>query len=229
MTVTTDQLEVDNSDTATKRSTTGLQYELKRCRHGLFLFSLQDIYIGRSLSVYGEYSEHELQALMRLVKPGAWIVEAGSNIGADTVPLARHIGRKGRLLAFEPQRLVHQMLCANLALNGIFNVAARWMACGTGPGELVVPQLDYAKPANFGGVSLKESGPGERIPVVAIDSFHLPRCDLIKADVEGMELAGLQGSIETIRRHWPRLYIENNGQGDSPALIEFLRARPRRR
>ncbi|HMR32114.1 MAG TPA: FkbM family methyltransferase [Geminicoccaceae bacterium] len=222
MTSFNSQSDAEIRETATADSTTVFAYQLKQCRHGLFLINPQDIYIGRSLSVYGEYSEYEIQALISLVQPGAWIVEAGANIGADTVPLARHIGPKGRLLAFEPQRIVHQLLCANLALNGVFNVAARWMACGSGPGELVVPPLDYTKEDNFGGIQLAESGPGERVSVAAVDSFDLQRCDLIKADVEGMEFAVLQGSIATIRRHWPRLYIENNGRGDSPALIDFL-------
>jgi len=44
--------------------------------------------------------------------------EIGANIGAMTVPLARQVP-KGRVIAFEPQRIVSQILSANIQLNGL--------------------------------------------------------------------------------------------------------------
>ncbi len=200
----------------------GLEYRVKACRHGQFLYNARDIYIGRSLDLYGEYGEVEVQFLTKLAKPGDMVVEAGANIGADTVPLARHLGPQGWLLAVEPQRLVHQTLCANVAMNGLANVVTPWCALGAEPGVAVVPPLDYARAGNYGGIALRRDGAGERVPVATIDSFELPRCALIKADVEGMELEVLKGAAATIARHQPRLYLENNGGAGSPALISHL-------
>lgn len=95
---------------------------LKQCRHGMMLYNLNDIYIGRSLDLYGEFSEGEIRVFQQLVKPGQTILEVGANIGAHTVWLAQAVGPTGVVMAFEPQRIVHQTLCANLALNNIFNV-----------------------------------------------------------------------------------------------------------
>ena len=43
----------------------------KDCRHGKLSYLLNDAYIGRSLDVYGEYSEGELELFRQLLRPGA--------------------------------------------------------------------------------------------------------------------------------------------------------------
>jgi FkbM family methyltransferase len=47
------------------------------------------------------------------------VLEVGANIGVFTVPLARFVHPGGRVIAFEPQRIMYQMLCGNLALNAV--------------------------------------------------------------------------------------------------------------
>ena len=55
----------------------------------------------------------------RSIQPGDVVIEVGANIGPHTVFLAQHVGPQGLVLAFEPQRILFQTLCANLALNSI--------------------------------------------------------------------------------------------------------------
>jgi hypothetical protein len=57
-----------------------------------------------------------------------------------------------------------------------------------------------------------------------LDSLDLPACHFVKADVEGMELSVLRGAEQTLRRHRPLLYVENDRQASSPALIEYLQS-----
>ena len=199
-----------------------LPYRSKRCRHGAFLYNTRDRFIGRSLDLYGEYAELELQLLLRLIKPGDIVVDAGANIGAFSVPMARRVGPDVGVLAAEPQRLVYQTLCANVAANGLANVVAHWCGLGTAPGVAVVPPLDHGQENNYGGVGLRAGGAGGRVPVVTIDSLDLPGCALIKVDVEGMELDVLRGAARTIRQRQPRLFVENNGTDRSPPLIAWL-------
>jgi FkbM family methyltransferase len=197
---------------------------LSRTRHGLMLFNRHDQYIGRSLELYGEFSEDEIILLERFVRPGDTVIDGGANIGTHSIPLARMVGAEGRVLAFEPQRLVFQSLCANVALNSLANVDCRQQALGATLGEIVVPRLDPNVPYNFGGVELGQHVRGERVPVVAIDSLSLPACHLIKLDVEGMEEAVLRGASETIRRHQPVLYVENDRKARSASLIAFIQS-----
>lgn len=197
---------------------------LRQCRHGVMLYNINDQYIGTMLDQYGEFSEDENEIFRQILKPGMTVVEAGANVGVHTLAIARQVGPKGRVLAFEPQRSVFQMLGANLALNGLEQVEPHWAAVGSSDGVITVPRLDTTHRQNFGGLSLGAAQQGDSVRLVRLDSLGLPACHLIKADVEGMEVEVLRGATETIRRFTPLIYAENDRQDRSPALIEQLQA-----
>jgi len=194
----------------------------KACRYGQMLYNIHDLYVGRSLDLYGEFSEGEVELFRQAVKTGDWVLDVGANIGAHTLFFARQVGEAGRVLAFEPQRVVFQTLCANMALNSITNVWCYPYATGSEAGEIVVPESDYRRAKNFGGLSLGAASKGERVPLVTLDGLRLPRCDLIKIDVEGMERAVLAGAVETIARCKPFLYVENDRTQQSAELVRFI-------
>ena len=202
----------------------------KLCRYGDMVFNRNDRYIGRSLELYGEFSEIEVELLGRFAGPGALVVEAGANIGSHTVALSRVVGPSGAVIAFEPQRLVYHLLCANLALNSIVNVFAYQKAIGAARGAILVPQLDPETPNNFGGLSLGnpgaggKAGAGEPVEVAALDDMRFPRLDLLKADVEGMEEQVLAGAAKTIAEHRPVLYLEDDREEASAALHQRVRS-----
>lgn len=204
-------------------ATTG-RNRLVRGRHGLVLFNRHDLYIGKSLDQYGEFSEGEGDLFRQIVRPGQTVVEAGANVGAHTLGLARLAGPRGRVYAFEPQRLVFQTLCANLALNSVANVDARCEALGAAAGWTHVPTLDYDQSNNFGGLAVGTAEQGEKTRVSTIDELDLPRLDFLKIDVEGRELAVLEGARRSIERFHPVLYVENDRQDQSPNLIAWLQA-----
>ncbi|MBT4429401.1 MAG: FkbM family methyltransferase, partial [Nitrospinaceae bacterium] len=55
------------------------------CRDGEFIANKNDIYVGRSLIKYGEFSYQEMVLFKALCEPSDVIIEAGANIGAHTV------------------------------------------------------------------------------------------------------------------------------------------------
>jgi FkbM family methyltransferase len=197
--------------------------QLKKCRYGEVLYQPNDSYIGRSFDLYGEFSEGEVALFRELLKPGDTAVDVGASIGAHTVPLARLVGSAGRVAALEPQRLAYYCLCANVALNNLHHVVCHHAAAGAAAGTLVVPAFDPDAELNFGGLSLfalPAGVPGQEVPVRPIDDLLLPACHLLKIDVEGMERQVLAGAAQTIRRHRPFLYVED----DRPDLSAELRA-----
>lgn len=194
---------------------------VKPCRYGMMAYNVHDRYVGRSLDLYGEFSEGEAEMFRRLVRPGDAVLDAGANVGAHTLLFARLVGPSGAVWALEPQRVVFQALCANMALNSVTNARCLPVAAGPGPGEAALPAVDYARPGNFGGLSVG-GGRGERVPVVAIDSLGLPRCRLIKLDVEGAEEGALRGAAGTIARDRPVLYVENDREEKSAGLVRFV-------
>ena len=195
---------------------------IKRCRHGPMMYLPADLYVGRSFDLYGEFSEGEVALFTQIVKPGMLVVDVGANIGAHTVFFAKAVGPGGRVLAIEPQRILYQILCANLALNVVGNTFVQQAGLGSAPGTIQVPPINYGGNFNFGGVSLGAFQGGELVPVITLDSLALPSCHLLKVDVEGMEREVLQGAREALTRHRPLLYVENDRAEKSAALIALL-------
>jgi FkbM family methyltransferase len=193
---------------------------LRFCRHGPMLYNQNDAYVGRSLDLYGEYNEDEWLLLNELVRPHTFVVEVGANLGSHTVALAK---ASSCVFAFEPQRLIYQTLCANIAFNQLTNVFA-WQAA-IGGGHLprtFMPELDPHKPYNFGAVSMQTEPSSEAVVQLTLDSLNIPQCGLLKIDVEGMELDVLRGAAQMIGRFRPYLYVENDRAEKSAALIEHL-------
>ena len=201
-------------------------FKLVQGRHGWFLASFEDIYIGRSLLTYGEYGEIEWQAIAPLVSLARDVVEVGANIGALSVPMARTLAKRGRrLLAVEAQPMIHRQLCANLALNALLNVHAENAACSDAPGWLSFDAPDYHREFNFGAVAMREDGAGrQRVRAVTVDELVPPDFDvgLLKIDVEGFEQRVLEGARATLTRCRPFVYLENDRVEQSRALIEWL-------
>ena len=83
--------------------------------------------ISRFVEVYGEWSELELTIFRDLLHEDSNVVEVVSNIGTHSVPLSRMV-KKGKVIAFEAQRMIHQVLSANCALNNCTNVFAEHFA-----------------------------------------------------------------------------------------------------
>jgi FkbM family methyltransferase len=196
-----------------------MQTETKQCRYGMMTYPPHDRYVGRSLQVYGEYSDLELDFLRMLLRPGDLGLDVGANLGAITIGMAERVGPSGMIHAFEPQREIFDILSANA--HRYPNIIAHCAAVGAAPGAIRVPPRDYDSVGNFGGLALGGEQ-GEKIQLITIDSLNLARLRLMKVDVEGMELEVLRGAAQTIQRCKPALFVENDRDEKSEALISFI-------
>lgn len=194
---------------------------LRRCRYGTMMYLRRDMYVGRSLDLYGEYSEGEVALFRQVLAAGDTVLDIGANIGAHTVAMAQLVGPAGSVYAFEAQRVLLQILCGNVALNEFANVHAFPSAAGRARGRIAVPALDYTRVDNFGGIAIGQGG-GEEVDLVAVDELRLRQVKLIKIDVEGMELDVLQGCEDTLNRCRPLLYVENDRAQQSSSLVAHL-------
>jgi len=195
-----------------------------RGRDAVYLVNENDAYVGRSLIEYGEYCEEEFRILQQMCGTGSFIAEVGANIGAHTVRMAKQVGISGRIIAFEPQPVVFQTLCATVALNSLMNVDCYPFALAEAEETARFPAIDYRVANNFGGISFETLPQGViPIPVRRFDDSYLHgRLDLLKLDVEGMELRVLKGTQQSIERFRPYIYLENDNRDKSPALINWL-------
>jgi len=203
--------------------------KMQQCRYGMMMYNSHDTVIGRSLKVYGEWAQREMDLLKEWIAPGDVVIDVGAYIGTHTLFFARAVSPGGRVIAVEPQRLPFQILCGNIALNSLSNVYTYMAAAGRESGTVSIPAIDYEQSNNFSAFSLlpilASDDPwfGEEVPVMTLDGLKLQKCKLIKIDVEGMEADVLRGSLSTIQKLKPILYVENNNRGDSTELVRLIR------
>jgi FkbM family methyltransferase len=208
---------------------------IKECRWGSFLLLRGDM-ISTFADIYGEWSEMEIRLFQRLLTPQSNVVEIGSNLGLHTVALSK-IAHKGKIICFEPQRIIFQMLCGNIAINNLLNVFPHRAGVSDEDGTISIQSCSYDLSWNYGSFSLdkglstegKFSEPVmmESVRRIALDAFtpiaDLPSLDLLKVDAEQHEIACLKGATATIEKHKPIIFVENNNETHGDALIAFVK------
>ena len=216
-------------------------YEQTKTRHGPFMTLTHDNWVSASLRHYGQWSEGELTLMKSILGPGCVTIDAGANIGAFTIPIARYVGSTGAVYAFEPQQHVFVALASNVALNQLENVRIYNAALGQHSGIAYIPHTKLSKTQNFGSVSIQSSNKNNNdhedlrpIEMISIDQFVLgvdskyqltfTHLDFIKIDVEGSELKCLKGAHQTIEQFRPLMYIENDRVENSRPLIVHMQS-----
>jgi len=190
---------------------------------GPMLLPVGDQYVTASILKDGVYSHAEFSGWLPYLAFGASVVEIGAHCGAHTLALARAVGDRGRVVAVEPQRGLAQMVSGTMALNGLRHVEVRNVGVSNVPGEVVLPNFDYAESGNFGGIVLQDAPEGIVVPVLTLDTMKLGRVDFLKIDVEGMEHQVLQGGNRWIREHRPVIAVEADREPTNKKVIPWLR------
>jgi len=198
-------------------------FRVAATREGLMLYNPVDRYVGASIERYGEFSFFESDLFGKLCRPGDTVFDVGANIGAHTLALARIVGPHGYVYAFEPVRVIFNVLCANVALNGLENVQGVHAVAGRTPGSELIPDLRHDEPGNFGSFDASYFGEGRPVPRIPLDAFaDAENVTFVKIDVEGMEAEVIAGATDLIARHRPVLFVENDRRDRSAALIAQL-------
>ncbi len=189
-------------------------------KHGVFSFCHFDEYIGLSLREYGEFSEIELSLMSKFIMKDDVVFDIGSNIGAFTVPFAKKVGEFGQVYAFEPQRVIYDILQDNVNKNKLKNVKIFNVGMGKKKEELELNEIDYSKVGNFGGVSFKYDSSSftkniknkkYKVKIINLNEFmEIEKCNFMKIDVELMELDILTGGKNFLEKFKPILWIENH-------------------
>ena len=200
--------------------------DLIKMRDGWMLYNKNDLYIGKSIKEYGEWSQGEIDICKKILRPRDVVIEVGSNIGSHTLALAKTVN-KGAVFAFEPQNVIFQNLCSNISMNSITNCFCYQSAVSDKSKEqYFIPNLDYTRQNNFGGISISNEKKDFSIPVEVVtldDKFNnLNTLKILKMDIEGNELNALIGGYNLIKRTKPFIYLENDRLDKSKELIEFI-------
>jgi len=174
----------------------------------------------------------ERDLLEAQVQPGMVVADIGANIGLYTCLLARCVGERGLVYAFEPNPTLFASLETNCRTNEVANVRLHNIALGTRDDRLTLRRARFnsgdnrllrraASPAS-GGVS---------VPVRPLDALLEGRpLDFVKIDVQGWELEvfkGMRGQLagsRPLRIHFEFWPAGLRHAGSDPAeLLAFLR------
>ena len=129
----------------------------------------------------------------------------------------------GCVLAIEAQERVYYALAGNIAINNCFNAIAMHAAVSSELGSIKIPNPNYLTASSFGSLELRQRDGNEFIgqaidysaektvdvQKMTLDTLNFPRVDLIKIDVEGMEMEALEGGRQTIERSRPIVLVES--------------------
>lgn len=187
-----------------------LDWSLADCRYGAMQYFADDDPIGKSLHLYGEWAQNEIDVLSRFIGKGSVVIDVGAHIGSHTLAFSRLVGRTGLVLAFEPQPTIYKILQANVDRNLLSNVEVYNVGVSNRVGKMYLPDIDYGGHSNLGGVSLSSVGDelSGAVDVKPLDDLNLDRIDLLKADVEGMEAYVVEGARSLIAKHGPVVFLE---------------------
>ena len=174
--------------------------------------------IDLAIFLFGVFERRTVLACRRHLRPGDTAIDVGANIGSHTLHLARYVGSRGRVFAFEPTAFAHQKLLANIALNPTLSarIIAEQIMLVDAAERALAPQLYSSWPLTAGApVHAKHLGrlmdtAGAR--AVSLDEYvesaRVSSVALIKVDVDGHECSVLRGAIGAITRFRPVIVME---------------------
>jgi len=148
------------------------------------------------------------------------ILDIGAHIGTHTILYSQLLNCK--VLAFEPQKKIFNILNKNITDNNLTNCTIYNYAVGHDNLQTTLSnmlydgydcKIDYntTKILNYGGIGLGQNG--ESVNMITIDSLNLSACHYIKIDVEGAEILVLIGAYNTINKFKPLIWFEHTDKG----------------
>jgi FkbM family methyltransferase len=179
---------------------------------------LSDDLIGRHIALTGQFDRSIIQVLLNHSRPGDVLLDIGANIGYVSCVFLTRI-KNGTVLCVDPQPGIVELLAKNLAR---FPGRARFEQIALSDNKGTVPFK--VNPKNRGASRIVAEPDAETVLVPQMPAHELlaqmERVDLIKVDVEGLELPIFQSMGGELARLRPRAILfedqARNAAPDSP-------------
>lgn len=192
------------------------------------LVNTKDI-IGWNIAFFGQYERNTNKLLKILCKPSYVVVEAGANIGSETLLLSK-LAHQGKIIAVDPSPWSNRYLNFNIKANRCSNVEILNLALGAEQSKINIHLLPDDFP-NQGMSSVIPHSEANRTIEVGqstldseFDKLKLNQLDLIKMDVQGAEFSILRGAEKTIINCRPTIFLEASPEhSDLSEVYEFIR------
>lgn len=204
-----------------KRSYEGYPVKFK------FFAAFKDVIKAKNKGVENTLLNKSIQ-LIKELKPnynGLVILDIGANFGYLSMVWAQTIAKRGMVYAFEPNARVYSSFRKSVDANNLDAIIkVENQAVGRSNGKVALYINNTTSNVKANVLNVDEELPlSTNIAMTSIDSFlkskTLLACDLIKIDVDGIELDILKGSIKTIETLRPIFIVETNNNSE---IIDFF-------
>lgn len=160
------------------------------------------------------YEEEELDLIRQHFPIGGTLCDIGCNIGNHALYAAKFLHAR-KVLLFEPNPASINLLRCNIALNEIGAVCDEtFIGIGLSDGQQASGSLVPDKANNLGGTSIRE-GNGDIRLAKGDDLLADQKFDLIKIDVEGLEMKVLAGMSQYLKTSKTKLFIEVDRENET--------------
>lgn len=165
------------------------------CRHGLKLHILNTHdSVGRDLFFDGIYEPDTIKSIEENLSDGDVFVDAGANIGAISLPIAKR--NNVQVFSFEPAPDIYQVLEKNKSLNGLKNIATIPAGLSDSIGETDFYESDRVH--GWSGLVKIDSFRHCKVKTTTLDAFakenNIQKIAVLKADVQGWEYFVFKGA-----------------------------------
>ncbi|MCX7606707.1 MAG: FkbM family methyltransferase [Bacteroidia bacterium] len=137
--------------------------------------------------------------------------DVGAHRGYWTLYHSRHFPTSCKVILLEPEPHNYTYLLCNLAVNKATFALPLPLAAWRSPTRLRLLQKESSTDHTSFGHQVREDPQGETWATsidALVQAYALPSVDWIKIDVEGAEVAVLEGAQDTLERFGPTLWIE---------------------
>ena len=158
------------------------------------------------------YEQKELRQLVDIFPEGGVFVDIGANVGNHSLFAAKFL-RPSKVIPFEPNPRAYSLLIENMLANQLGDIVDL-TKLGVGVADKKAGGFAMEdRQRNLGGAKMLE-GEGELEVHPGDDLLKGEKPDMIKIDVEGMEMKVLKGLEKTIKKHKPIILAEIDNENE---------------
>jgi len=183
-----------------------------------------------SMMLWNKYQSALLTLVNRLLCPGAVVIDGGAHIGFLSFHMARIVGPRGKVYAFEPDPRAHARLAMAVTLNGMEGIVEPFklaLASRDGPVDFFLSsQLGWstAVPDSHLTNLTRTVVNAASIDSLVKQGLVVPAVSFVKLDLEGFEGEALAGMQNLLLKSQPFVMFEVNclmlkAKQDSPERL----------
>lgn len=200
------------------RKAIGLPIETEAKRGGIFWYLNLNEGIDFAIYLTGKFEPETVTTMASLLKSGDVALDVGANIGAHTLGMARMVGEKGRVIAFEPTKYAFDKLVANAKLNpNLQSIITPNQIMLTASENAPLKKelysswpLDPRKQVHQKHLGKMQTTSGAGVQTLSgyVSKNKIKNVKLVKIDVDGYEIDVLEGGLDFFVNQQPIIIME---------------------